>query len=40
MKHVLKDKPQAQIPATLLQGRGNVIFCAYENLAKGLFDEI
>lgn len=37
VKHVLFDKPQAQIPASLMQGRDNVIFCAYENLANNLF---
>ena len=37
VKHVLNDKPQAQIPASLMQGRENVTFCAYENLAKDLF---
>lgn len=38
VKHVLKDKPQPQIPATLLQKHGNVEFCAHEGIAKGLFD--
>ena len=37
VKHVLFDKPQAQIPASLMQGRQNVTFCGYENLAKDLF---
>ncbi len=37
VKHVLFDKPQPQIPASLMQGRENVTFCAYENLAKDLF---
>ena len=36
-KHVLFDKPQAQIPATLLQGYANVTFCTSENIAKDLF---
>ncbi|MGN1094122.1 MAG: glucosamine-6-phosphate isomerase [Candidatus Neoclostridium sp.] len=36
-KHVLFDKPQAQIPATLLQLHGNVEFCTSESIAKGLF---
>ena len=36
-KHVLFDKPQAQIPATLLQGHANVTFCTSENIAKDLF---
>ena len=37
-KHVLFDKPQAQIPASLLQGHGNVEFCAMEAVGEGLFD--
>lgn len=37
VKHVLFDKPQAQIPASLMQGKENVVFCAYENIAKDLF---
>jgi glucosamine-6-phosphate deaminase len=37
VKHVLFDKPQAQIPASLMQGHENVVFCAYENVAKNLF---
>ena len=37
VKHVLLDKPQAQIPASLVQGHENVTFCAYENIAKDLF---
>lgn len=37
VKHVLFDKPQAQIPASLMQGREDVVFCACENLAKDLF---
>ena len=35
-KHVLFDKPQAQIPASLLQNHKNVEFCAHEGIAKGL----
>lgn len=37
VKHVLFDKPQAQIPASLMQGRDDVTFCAYEKLAEDLF---
>ena len=37
VKHVLFDKPQPQIPSSLMQGRENVVFCAYENVAKNLF---
>ena len=37
VKHVLFDKPQAQIPASLMQGHENVVLCGYENLAKDLF---
>lgn len=37
VKHVLADKPQAQIPATLLQNRGDVTICMPESVAKGLF---
>lgn len=36
-KHVLKDKPQAQIPATLLQGHANVEFVSFDEMADGLF---
>ena len=35
-KHVLFDKPQAQIPASLMQGRENVTFCAHAGIANGL----
>lgn len=38
VKHVLFDKPQAAIPASLMQGKENVTFCAYESIAQGLFD--
>ena len=38
VKHVLRDKPCAQIPASLLQGHQNVEFVAYEGIARGLFD--
>lgn len=37
VKHVLFDQPQAQIPASLVQGHENAIFCAYETIAKDLF---
>lgn len=37
-KHVLFDKPQAQIPASLLQGHKSVEFCAMESIAEGLFE--
>ena len=37
VKHVLFDKPQAQIPATLLQSHDGVTICAYEDVAQGLF---
>ena len=37
VKHVLFDKPQAQIPATLLQWHGATTICAYEEVANGLF---
>ena len=38
VKHVIFDKPKPQIPASLMQGKENVVFCAYENLAKDLFN--
>ena len=38
-KHVLFDKPQAEIPASLVQGHANVSFCAYETIAKDLFND-
>ncbi len=38
VKHVLCDKPCAQIPASLLQNRQNVEFVAHEGIARGLFD--
>ena len=37
VKHVLFDKPQAQIPASLMQGKDDVTICAYESVAKDLF---
>lgn len=37
VKHVLFDKPQAQIPATLLQLHNDTTICAYEGVAEGLF---
>ncbi len=38
VKHVLFDKVQPQIPATLLQNHPKVTFCATEEIAQGLFD--
>ncbi len=35
-KHVLFDKVQPQIPASLLQNHKNVIFCMTEEIAEGL----
>lgn len=37
-KHVLFDKPQAQIPASLLQWHKNAEFCMMESIAEGLFE--
>ena len=37
-KRVIFDKPQAQIPATLLQNIGNVTFVTSESIANGLFE--
>jgi glucosamine-6-phosphate deaminase len=37
VKHVLRDTPTPQIPASLLQNHGNTTFCAYESVANGLF---
>lgn len=37
VKHVLFDKVQAQIPASLLQKHPAVEFCASEDIAEGLF---
>ena len=37
VKHVLFDKVQAQIPASLLQNHPAVEFCASEDIAEGLF---
>ena len=39
VKHVLFDGVQAQIPASLLQGHPDVLFCAPESIANGLFEE-
>lgn len=39
VKHVLFDTPQPQIPASLMQCHQNATICAYESVAKGLFDE-
>ena len=35
-KHVLRDEPKAQIPASLLQGHLDVTFCGYESVLDGL----
>lgn len=35
-KHVLFDKIQPQIPATLLQKHTDVTFCAYNDIAEGI----
>lgn len=37
VKHVLFDTPTPKIPASLMQGHGNVEICTYENVAKDLF---
>lgn len=37
VKHVLFDKVQPQIPATLLQNHPDVCFCTTEAVAEGLF---
>lgn len=37
VKHVLFDKVQPQIPATLLQNHPNVCFCTTDAVAEGLF---
>ena len=39
VKHVLFDKIQPQIPASLLQNHKSVVFCATEEIAQGLFEE-
>lgn len=36
-KHVLFDKVQPQIPASLLQNHKDVLFCTSEEIAQGLF---
>ena len=38
VKHVLYDKPQPQIPATLLQGHSSTTICAYKDVEEGLFE--
>lgn len=38
VKHVLFDKPQPQIPASLIQGKNVATICAYEGVASGLFE--
>lgn len=37
VKHVLFDTPTPKIPASLMQGHGNVEICTYESVAKDLF---
>ena len=37
VKHVLFDKIQPQIPASLLQNHPDVIFCATDEISEGLF---
>lgn len=37
-KHVVSDKIQPQIPATLLKVHGDACFCAYKDIADGLFE--
>ena len=37
VKHVLYDKVQPQIPASLLQLHEKVVFCSAEDVADGLF---
>lgn len=36
LKRILTEEPQPQIPATLLQKHGNVMFCTNEEIVKGL----
>ena len=38
VKHVLFDEVQSAIPATLLRLAADVEICAFENVAKGLFE--
>ena len=38
VKHVLFDEPTPAIPSSLLQMHDSVEICAYESVAKGLFD--
>ena len=38
VKHVLYDKVQPQIPASLLQMHKNVVFCSAKDVAEGLFE--
>ena len=39
VKHVLFDEPTSAIPSSLLQNHPSVEFCAYESVAKGLFND-
>jgi glucosamine-6-phosphate deaminase len=36
-KHVFNDKPQPQMPASLLQNHKDVEFCMHEGIAKDMF---
>lgn len=37
LKRILTEEPQPQIPATILQKHGNVMFCTNEEIVKDLF---
>ncbi len=37
LRRILTEEPQPQIPATLLQNHGNVLFCTNEEITKDLF---
>lgn len=37
LKRILTEEPQPQIPATILQKHGNVLFCTNEEIVKDLF---
>lgn len=38
LKRILNEKPQPQIPATLLKNHPNVLFCTNESIVEGLID--
>lgn len=38
LKRILTERPQPQIPATLLQNHGHVLFCTNEEIVEGIFD--